>query len=42
MNSYVAGGWGTTAAILVLYSWRVLRRGRVLGRSVPESEKTWR
>ncbi len=42
MNGYVAGGWGATAAILVLYAWRTLRRGRILGRSLPPGEKTWR
>ncbi|HEY3811070.1 MAG TPA: hypothetical protein VGL49_06515 [Acidimicrobiales bacterium] len=42
MNGYVAGGWGATAAIVVLYAWRMLRRGRVLARSLPKREKTWR
>ncbi|HET6965123.1 MAG TPA: hypothetical protein VFH58_10160 [Acidimicrobiales bacterium] len=42
MNAYVAGGWGATAAILVLYGWRTLRRGRVLARTLPPREKTWR
>jgi heme A synthase len=42
MNAYVAGGWGATAVVLALYAWRTLRRGRSLGRSVPDSEKTWR
>ena len=42
MNGYVAGGWGATALIVVLYAWRTLRRGRVLGRSLPDREKTWR
>ena len=42
MNAYVAGGWGAAAVILVLYTWRTLRRGRVLARSLPDREKTWR
>jgi hypothetical protein len=42
MSGYVAGGWGATAGILALYVWRVLRRGRMLSRSLPEEEKTWR
>ncbi|MDQ2754058.1 MAG: hypothetical protein M3R71_00745 [Actinomycetota bacterium] len=35
MNSYVTGGWAATAAILMLYTWRTLRRGRTLRRSLP-------
>jgi hypothetical protein len=42
MNGYVAGGWGATAVILALYTWRTLHRGRVLARSLPDQEKTWR
>jgi hypothetical protein len=42
MNGYVAGGWGVTAVILALYSWRTVRRGRILARRLPEREKTWR
>jgi hypothetical protein len=42
VNGYVAGGWGATTLIVVLYTWRTLRRGRVLGRSFPDREKTWR
>jgi hypothetical protein len=42
MNSYVAGGWGAAAVIIVIYTWRTLRRGRVLARSLPAREKTWR
>ncbi len=42
MNAYVAGGWGATAAILALYGWRIVRRGRLLARSLPPGEKTWR
>ena len=42
MSGYVAGGWGATAALVVLYAWRTIRRGRVLARRLPEQEKTWR
>lgn len=36
MNSYVAGGWAASAAIIVIYVWRTLRRGRVLSRRLPD------
>lgn len=42
MNGYVAGGWGATAALVILYAWRTIRRGRVLARRLPDREKTWR
>lgn len=42
MNGYVAGGWGATVVIIALYTWRTLRRGRILARSLPPGEKTWR
>ncbi len=34
MNGYVAGGWGATAGVLALYSWRMLHRGRLLARKL--------
>lgn len=40
--SYVAGGWAATAVLIALYGWRTWRRGRVLARSLPPGEKTWR
>ena len=40
--SYVAGGWGTAAALIALYAWRTVRRGKKLARSLPPPEKTWR
>lgn len=40
--AYVAGGWSATVGILVLYAWRTWRRGRVLSRSLPDAEQTWR
>ncbi len=42
MSGYVAGGWGATALIIALYGWRIVRRGRLLARSLPPGEKTWR
>ena len=42
MNDYVAGGYGVTTVVLVLYTWRVIRRGRALSRTLPDEEKTWR
>ncbi len=40
--SYVAGGWLAAGALTILYAWRTIRRGRVLARSLPPEEKTWR
>lgn len=40
--SYVAGGWSAAFVLVALYAWRTIRRGRVLGRSLPPGEKTWR
>lgn len=40
--SYVWGGWGAAAAIAVVYTWHLLRRGRTLARTLPPEEKTWR
>lgn len=34
--SYVLGAWGGCAAIVVLYVWRTLRRGRTLRRALRE------
>ena len=42
MNGYVAGGWGATILIVGVFAWRTLRRGRLLGRTLPSREKTWR
>jgi hypothetical protein len=39
---YVAGGWSAAVALIVLYSWRTLRRGRQLARNLPPEERTWR
>lgn len=40
MNGYVVGGWGVTAVVLALYAWRLVRRGRVLTRSLPDRPVT--
>jgi hypothetical protein len=40
--SYVVAGWSATAALIALYAWRTIRRGRMLARSLPPREKTWR
>jgi hypothetical protein len=39
---YVAGGWAAAVGLIAFYSWRTLRRGRVLSRSLPDEERTWR
>ncbi|MGH9078037.1 MAG: hypothetical protein ACRDY0_11420 [Acidimicrobiales bacterium] len=38
MEGYVAGGWAAAAVGICLYGWWVLRRGRVLSRSLPPPE----
>ena len=39
---YVAFAWGAAAVVFATYTWRTLRRGRRLSRSLPTREKTWR
>ena len=34
MIGYVVGGYLATAALLGLYTWRILRRGRVLHKAL--------
>jgi len=41
-DELVAAAWGSTFLILVAYAARTIRRGRVLSRSLPEEERTWR
>ena len=36
--SYVAAGYGITLVTLAAYVWRVLRRGRSLGRALPPEQ----
>ena len=38
--SYVYAGYGVTFASVVLYAVRVLRRGRVLRRAVPDHRES--
>ncbi len=38
----VTAAWGATFVILALYSVRTIRRGRILSRSLPDEERTWR
>jgi hypothetical protein len=40
--TYVVAGYAITLGVLGLYAGRVVLRGRVLTRSLPESERTWR
>ena len=40
--SYVWAGYGVTALGMVAYCWRTLRRGRIVARSLPPEERTWR
>lgn len=40
--SYVYAGWSAVAVLTVLYSWRTIRRGRILARNLPAKEDTWR
>ncbi len=39
---YVYAGYGITLTVLGLYSLRLVRRGKLLARSLPPKEKTWR
>lgn len=39
---YVAAGYGVTFGALGLYLIRLLRRSRILSRSLPSQERTWR
>jgi hypothetical protein len=39
--SYAIAGYVITAAVVLLYWLRVVRRGRALARTLPPSERTW-
>ena len=39
---YVAAGYGITFVALGAYAWRVIARGRALGRALPPEERRWR
>jgi hypothetical protein len=36
VNGYVVAGWSVTAVVLALYTWRLIRRGHLLSRALPE------
>jgi hypothetical protein len=38
---YVLGGWGLSAAVLIAYALRTVRRGKRLARQVPPEERRW-
>ncbi|MDP9403769.1 MAG: heme exporter protein CcmD [Actinomycetota bacterium] len=42
MSGYVVAGYGVTVVTLAAYALRVVRRGRVLTRSLQREERTWR
>lgn len=38
---YVFAGWGLGLAVIGLYAWSVIRRGRALSRHVPPERRRW-
>jgi hypothetical protein len=38
---HVLVGYGITAVALAWFSWRVIARGRKLGRQIPDEDKPW-
>ncbi len=38
---YVFAGWGLGLAVIGLYAWSVLRRGRALSRHVAPERRRW-
>jgi hypothetical protein len=38
---YIVTAWSVSLGAVGLYSWHLLRRGRALGRSVPETQRRW-
>lgn len=38
---YVFAGWGLGLAVIGLYAWSVIRRGRALSRHVPPRRRRW-
>lgn len=38
---YVFAGWGLGLAVIGLYAWSVIRRGRALSRHVPPQRRRW-
>jgi hypothetical protein len=41
MNEYVVMGWTAAVVIGILYSWRTVRRGRILRRNLPPGPRPW-
>lgn len=39
--AYIMVGWGATGGILGLYALRVVTRGKILSRQVPEERRRW-
>lgn len=37
-NGYVLAGYSVSIAIIGAYAWRIMHRGRVLGRALPPDE----
>jgi len=40
--NYVAAGYLVAGISIAAYALRIVRRGKVLSRSLPEKERTWR
>lgn len=39
--AFVLGGWAVILGSMALYSWRLVRRGRILTREVPPEHRRW-
>ncbi|MDZ7674946.1 MAG: hypothetical protein U5K30_07755 [Acidimicrobiales bacterium] len=37
----VVTGWGITTGVIAAYAWWMVRRGRLLSRSVPPEDRRW-
>jgi hypothetical protein len=42
MNGYVTAGYLVAGFSIAAYALRIVRRGKVLSRTLPEKERTWR
>ncbi len=38
---FIIGSYAITFGAIVLYGWRVLRRGRTLADRIPDKDKYW-
>jgi hypothetical protein len=38
---FILGSYALTFGVVVLFAWRVVRRGRTLADRVPDEEKYW-